>query len=132
MTARSKAALNRRPGVRVDEPALSSGAGGSDDACASVKVEEPSPYVPFLRGCVHLVLIMLSPVLIVWLTLGVVNTAYIAEYAVAFTCCCLNFAASAILHYTAWDLKSYDVFLKLDYACESDRGRDKRAQSYSS
>ncbi|CDR95242.1 hypothetical protein, conserved [Babesia bigemina] len=73
--------------------------------------------VPILRGCIHLLLALMSPLLIVWLMQEVVNENYIAEYFIAFVCCILNFSASAMLHHMPWNMQSYDMCLKLDYAC---------------
>ncbi|GFE54688.1 hemolysin III family channel [Babesia ovis] len=75
------------------------------------------PRAPYLRGYVHLVLALMSPLLVLWLFRFVVNEEYYLEYTIAFICCIMNFAASATLHYTRWNLNSLDLCLKADYAC---------------
>ncbi|KAK1442789.1 hypothetical protein BgAZ_303070 [Babesia gibsoni] len=73
--------------------------------------------VPLLRGYVHLILSVASPFLVLWLCLSVINVQYIAEYALSFTCCILNFASSTFVHFTPSKGIAYDLSLKMDYAC---------------
>eukprot|EP00371_Babesia_bovis_P001251 XP_001609898.1 hypothetical protein [Babesia bovis T2Bo] len=77
---------------------------------------EKVPQAPHLRGYVHLVLALISPLLILWLMKCIIVKDYYPEYIVAFVCCILNFAASATLHYSRWNLNSLDLCLKADYA----------------
>ncbi|KAK1938335.1 hypothetical protein X943_000289 [Babesia divergens] len=90
---------------------------GDQPTSAGTKADKEVAYVPILRGYVHLTLVLLSPVLIAWLVKSVVKPKLMPSYILAFCCCVLNFAASAVLHFRMFDHLGCDIDLKLDYAC---------------
>nr|QJS39240.1 hemolysin III [Babesia divergens] len=89
---------------------------GAQPTSAGTKADKEVAYVPILRGYVHLTLVLLSPVLIAWLVKSVVKPKLMPSYILAFCCCVLNFAASAVLHFRMFDHLGCDIDLKLDYA----------------
>ncbi|KAF8817707.1 hemolysin-III related subfamily protein, partial [Cardiosporidium cionae] len=71
---------------------------------------------PVLRGKVHLILSIISPI---WIYAILYQCQSVSSYIASVTtiiCSLFNFTASTALHNFTWDLKYQDFVLKLDYA----------------